>query len=117
MALGMGYDEFWNCHPSRYKAYREMHKFKREMRNQEMWIQGMYVFDAISKALHNQPAFAIHPPKRIDYLDKPLPIFGKSEEEKEAEEQEKLDNFVNYLETFQKRWESKHGRNERQDKN
>ena len=75
-----------------------------------MWLQGLYVFKAIETALHNQPAFALHPPKPITYLENPLPLYGKTEEEVEAEKQTALDNLTKYLTSFQKSWEKKHGK-------
>ena len=109
MAMGMGYDEFWACHPSRYKAYRKASRLRNEERNREMWIQGHYVFEAIATALHNQPAFCTRPPKQIRYLEKPFDLYGKSEEEVAKEETKKQNEFVDYLTLIQKNWEKKHG--------
>lgn len=114
MALGMSYDEYWNCKPTRYKAYRKAHELKNEQRNQEMWLQGFYVYKAIETALHNQPAFATKPPKPVSYLQEPIPLKPLSEEEKakrtEAEEEKKLADFQKYLTDLQKNWEKKNGR-------
>ena len=114
MLLGMSYDEYWTCSPKRYRAYREAHKLRTEQRNQEMWLQGFYVYKAIETALHNQPAFATKPVKPVNYLEEPIRITPLSEEEKRAKEDEenekKLKDFTNYLTQLQKRWENKHGR-------
>lgn len=105
MALGMGFDEFWTCHPSRYKFYREAHKLKTEMRNQEMWLQGLYIHNAVSVSIHN--AFSKTPQK---YMEKPLRLTPLTEEEKKAEEDKKREEFINYLTTIQKNWEKRNGR-------
>ena len=114
MALGMSYDEYWNCSPKRYKAYRKAHELKNEQRNQEMWLQGFYVYKAIETALHNQPAFATKPPKPVSYLQEPISLKPLSEEEKrqkeEKEQEKKMADFQKYLTDLQKNWENKHGR-------
>lgn len=114
MAMGMGYDEYWNCSPQRYKAYRKAHQMRTEQKNQEMWLQGWYVYKAIETALHNQPAFATKPVKPVSYLEQPIRITPLSAEEKrakeEAEKAKKLAEFTDYLTQFQKSWESRHGR-------
>ena len=111
MLLGMSYDEYWTCSPKRYRAYRQTHKLKTEQRNQEMWLQGFYVYKAVETALHNQPAFATKPVKPVNYLEEPVPITEEKIKEKQAEQEEqKLKDFPNYLTQLQKRWENKHGR-------
>lgn len=114
MALGMGFDEYWNCSPKRYRAYRKAHELKNEQRNQEMWLQGFYVYKAIETALHNQPAFATKPVKPVSYLQEPIRITPYTEQEKQRkakeEEEKKLADFEKYLTDFQKSWEKKHGR-------
>lgn len=117
MAIGMGYDEFWNCSPSRYIAYREAHKLRVEQKNQEMWMQGLYVFKAIETALHNQPAFSTEPVQPVSYLEEPIRITPYTEQEKiqkeEAQREKELKALTDYLKNFQQNWERKHGCNSR----
>lgn len=109
MAIGMSYDDYWNGDPDMAQAYIKAHEIKNEQKNQEMWLQGWYVFKAIEISLYNQPAFA-KPPKYEPYLKEPVRITPLTEEEREAEEQKKLDEVVAYFENFQKNWENRHGR-------
>lgn len=114
MALGMTYSEYWNCSPSVYKAYREAHRLKADQKNQEMWLQGFYVFKAIETALHNQPAFATKKIEPISYLEKPIPLSPPSEEERKEREKElkekQLIGLKLYLMQHQEQWERKYGR-------
>lgn len=47
MAMGMTADEYWNGDYSMLKYYRKANEIKLEMENQRLWLQGMYVYDAI----------------------------------------------------------------------
>lgn len=44
-------DEFWNGDPRLVKVYREAHEQKVEMRNQELWMQGLYNYRAFSSVI------------------------------------------------------------------
>lgn len=90
----MTYDQFWNQDVCLVKAYQEADKIKRDLRNQDMWIQGAYIYEAILDAA---PAlrfsFSKKPPKPIPYCDQPIDIHvggrkqeGKQEKPLSAEE-------------------------------
>ena len=49
LSIGMSADEYWNGDCMLVKAYREAYKYKREMENQRLWLQGLYVYEAIYK--------------------------------------------------------------------
>lgn len=55
--FGMSSEEFWEQDPQLYWAYRTFYLKKQELEsekdNQYMWLQGMYIYDAVSVALHN----------------------------------------------------------------
>lgn len=110
MLCGMTYQGYWNATMEEKETYLKFHELRNEQRNQEMWLQGLYVFKAIETALHNQPAFATHPVKPESYLKEPIRLTPLTEEEKRQKEQAKLDQFVNELLTFQENWERKYGK-------
>lgn len=80
MAYGMTYDEYWHGKPILARYYREKHKVEIEQRNQELWLQGLYFYDAVAVAMNN--AFSKHAKK---YIDKPFELFPKTEDEKKEE--------------------------------
>ena len=43
----MTYDQFWNQDVELVKAYREADKIKRDLKNQDMWMQGAYYYEAL----------------------------------------------------------------------
>lgn len=74
--------------PAKLKPYIEADKLRLESRNYEMWLQGVYFFDAVSIALAN--AFAGKGKRPIEYPNKPRKITHDTPEEKvERAEQER----------------------------
>lgn len=117
MALGMTYKEYWSATIEEKECYLEAHKLKTEQRNQEMWLQGFYVFKAIETAIHNQPAFALSRVTPISYLQEPIRITPYTEEEKREQDEKKKKAFADYLINFQKKWEEKNGTRSRDQEN
>lgn len=107
MAIGMSYDEFWNQDPYLAVYYREMHEFKRDEENQKQWWQGLYTYIAISTALSN-----IHldgkKHKINQYLQEPLRIRPKTEEELEADRQRAIKRTVMQLDAFMAAFNESH---------
>ena len=42
----MPYELFWNGDPKLVKVYREAHSLRMQLKNQELWMQGLYDFRA-----------------------------------------------------------------------
>lgn len=107
MAIGMSYDQFWNQDPYLAVYYREMHEFKRDEENQKQWWQGLYTYIAISTALSN-----IHldgkKHKINQYLQEPLRIRPKTEEELEADRQRAIRRTVMQLDAFKAAFDESH---------
>lgn len=53
LAIGMSSAEYWEGDPSLARYFRKAYKIKQEEMNNNSWLQGLYVYDAISTALHN----------------------------------------------------------------
>lgn len=74
LSIGMTYDQYWNDDCCLVKYYRQAYKIGRDRKNQELWLQGMYIYEAlcnVSPVLH---AFAKPGTKPLPYSDKPYPI-------------------------------------------
>jgi len=87
MAYGMSPTEYWDGEPGLARQYREAYEIKRSMRNQELWLQGLYIYEAlldVSPILH---AFPKQGTKPKEYPKEPYPITPKDQEEKERREQ------------------------------
>ena len=74
LAMGMTYDEFYNKDHTLAIAYRKAYRIKRKQENQDMWLLGCYVYDAITRVSPLFNPFNSHP-KPMPYLDKPFPMY------------------------------------------
>ena len=110
MAIGIPYDEFWNGDYTRLKFEVEAHKIRLEEKNQELWLQGLYVFDAVSAAVNNAMAGKGH--QKQKYREKPIRITELSEEEKSAEKEKTLETFKAQLMTLTGRLERREKKRE-----
>ena len=85
MSIGMSYDEFWNQDVCMVRAYRKPFELKRRHENESLWIQGLYVRDALMATVGNM--FAGKSDKKNEYPREPYPVTAEQVAEKEAEEQ------------------------------
>lgn len=83
----MSAKEFWENSPELIWAYRKSYmdkmKLQQETDNFNAWLNGLYVFNAVSVSLHN--GFGKGQAK--SYISKPYD-FSKTAEEREIEERE-----------------------------
>ena len=89
--MGMTYEQYWEQSPYLAVAYRKAYRLRREADNEQAWLQGLYVFDALAVCLAN--AFAKRVSKKQNYIEKPIDIYPLTEREKkrrEAEENAKM---------------------------
>ena len=90
LAIGMTYEQFWNGDCTLTKYYRKADEIKKERRNEELWLQGMYIYEAlcdVSPVLH---AFAKKGTKPQSYSEKPYAITKAQQERIEAEKERKI---------------------------
>jgi hypothetical protein len=87
MSIGMTYDEFWNQDVSLVEVYRKAQELRDKRRNQELWMQGLYIYEALCDA---SPLFRFTMKKGTikpePYIKEPYPI--TAEEVREREERE-----------------------------
>ena len=80
LVYGMTYDQYWYGDPWMARAYREAFMLRQKKRNEEMWLQGAYIMNAVSTTIHNNFSN-----RKSDYLKEPLDIYPKTEAEKREE--------------------------------
>ena len=86
----MSYDEYWHGDAYVAKFYREAFELNTRHRDEEFWMQGMYVYDAICKVAPVLHAFSKSGTKPLPYPEKPymsLLDSNKTQEEKQQEEE------------------------------
>ena len=99
MMYGMSYDEFWYSSIDRLVFYWQKHQFDIERRNQELWLQGLYIKAAIDNSLNGNKA---------KYPDRPQRITEMTEYEQELENKRKIEQLKNVLIERKAKWDEKH---------
>lgn len=89
MSIGMTYDEFWNQDVAMVGAFRKAHELKRRQQNEALWMQGLYVRDALLATVGNM--FADKSSKKNEYPQEPYPVTVEQIAEKEAAENRKME--------------------------
>lgn len=89
LAIGMSYELFWFGEPRLVKEYREAHELRNIQKNQEFWVQGVYVFRAFKSVME---AFSYgmsggKGSKPSEYPNEPIPF--TEAEQKAATERNK----------------------------
>lgn len=87
LAIGMTYEEFWYKDPHIVKFYLAAEKERLHRRNEEMWLQGFYIYQAIGAFAEILPAFPKKGAKIRPYLDEPVSL-SEAEQQAKRERQE-----------------------------
>lgn len=88
LSIGMTYEQYWNEDCCLVKYYREAYKMQRDRDNERMWLQGMYIYEALCDVSPVLRAFAKKGTKPIEYSTQPYAI-TKEEIERRRIEKEK----------------------------
>lgn len=114
MSYGMSYDEFWYKSPYRARFYLEAQKRKIKQQDEYMWVQGMYIYEALCKVSPVLHAFSKKGTKPLPYSEKPYlrdnDDLQNEEEKKQKEENERLLvklHFKKWVKDTQKRFKKK----------
>lgn len=93
LSIGMNYEQYWYDDPMLINSYIKAEEIRQVKKNNELWLQGLYVYIAIGDLVPVLNPFSKdHKAKK--YLDKPIPI---TQREQEAYEQERVIKIVNKL--------------------
>lgn len=105
MAIGMSPHEYWEENPYLAQSYYKAYQLKLDIKNHELWLQGLYFFDAVSIALSNAFGKRVH-----KYPQKPYDFKTTTEEaQNEAVAQKERDKAIEAFKAMRKRWETEHG--------
>ena len=103
--MGMSYEQYWDEPPQLAVAYREAFRLKRELENEQAWLQGLYIYDAFAVCLVN--AFSKRGASKQNYLERPIDIHPLTEREKKRREQEEYAKMQRALETMRREQQRK----------
>ena len=104
MSYGMTYEQFWFGDPWMVRAYAQSYLLKRRIRNEEMWLQGVYMCHALQAVVGT-----IFGKKQIKYIEKPLDIYEKTEAEKEYDQRVERKKLIDWLNRLKKSADLKQG--------
>ena len=90
LSIGMSAEQYWDSDCTLVKYYRQVEELRNEKRNQELWLQGMYVYEAICDVAPILHAFAKKGTKPTPYSAKPYALTPKQIKRDEEEKQRKL---------------------------
>ena len=88
LSIGMTAEQFWDDDSTLVKYYRKADELRNERMNQELWLQGMYIYEALCDVSPIFHAMAKKGTKPHPYPDKPYSITEK-QRKRELEERER----------------------------
>lgn len=92
MAIGMSYDEYWNGDCTLTRVYQKIHDIKKKEQNHYLWLQGMYIYDALIRVAPILQAFAKKGTKPEPYPEEPYPL--SMQEIREREERKARERYL-----------------------
>ena len=108
LSIGMTYDEFWRDDVCLAKAYREADKLRLDRVNTELWLQGMYFYEAICDASPIFNPFAKRNTRPRPYPSEPYALHPPSVKEQKSEEQKQMEKMRKMMDSFASRVNAKH---------
>ena len=110
LAIGMTPEQYWDGDPALAKYYRQADELKLERLNQQLWLQGMYVYEAICDASPILRAFAKKGTKPHPFTEKPYPLTAKQRINDAADKEKAVaEKGKRMMEAFMKLNNSKFG--------
>lgn len=107
MAIGMTYEEYWHGDASLPRYYLKAHQIRRKIRNEDMWMQGKYIYDAL---LMVSPTFRdlVKEHEPMPYHTDPYPLTAKDAREiQERKDREKMEADMEKVKLFAEAWNRK----------
>ncbi len=110
LSIGMSEDQYWDKDSQLVVAYRKADELRTNRKNQEMWLQGAYVYDAICRVSPILHAFAKKGTKPVPYVTEAYALTEKQAEVAEESKSKKIyDKGKAALESFMTRNNKKFG--------
>ena len=88
LSIGMTPEQFWDGDPWLTRYYRKADELSVERRNQELWLQGLYIYEALCDVAPILQAMAKKGTKPREYSKQPYSI-TENQRKREAIEQER----------------------------
>ena len=90
LAMGMTWTQFWIDEPELAGAYRKSEMIRKRRKNEELWLQGIYVAEALRATVGNMFLKG----QNHQYPAEPLPITADEQQERrEREERNRMERM------------------------
>lgn len=86
------------------QAYRKAYKLRKEEKNWELWLQGLYFCHSLNVALSN----AFDKNAKAEYLPKPFDLFPPTQDELEERSRQEAIELKRRLDAFAERFNGRH---------
>ena len=94
----MTYEQYWDGDPEMARFFRKADQLNLERRNRDMWLQGMYFYDALCSASPILRPFTKKGTKPLPYVEAPYPLTARAHEsERERKEKKTFDKGKAYM--------------------
>lgn len=101
LSIGMTEEQYWDRDCCLVKFYRQAEDLRKERVNEEAWLQGMYVYDAIARIAPILHAFAKKGTKAQPYVEEAYPINKKTMDKvKLKKEKAKSNKGLQYMQAY-----------------
>ncbi len=97
----MSYDDYWHGSPELCTYYRRAYNIKKESKNQQLWLQGLYIYKAVAAVMSGM--FSTN---SEGYLSEPIRITPLTEREKEERAEKSRQELINRLSAWEATWKS-----------
>lgn len=81
LAIGMSHGQFWDEDPKLVKAYRKADEIRKRRMNEELWLNGIYMGEALASTVGN-----MFSKEKYQYPSEPKPITQAEVEERQERE-------------------------------
>lgn len=89
LSIGMTANQFWNQDCTLTKYYRKAYNMQLDRKNEELWLQGLYIYEALCDVSPIFHAFAKPGTKPQSYPKEPYPRTEKEAEYREEQARRK----------------------------
>ena len=99
LPIGMTPEQYWDGDSTLARYYRKAEEMRQKRKNEELWLQGMYIYEALCDVAPVFHAFAKRGTKPAPYSDHPYSITNKErEDEKKLREERDREKAKRYME-------------------
>lgn len=96
ISIGMSAKEYWEDDPKYILNFIKAEEIRQRKRNNELWLQGFYVYNAIGNLVPILNPFSKEHKAR-PYMKEPIPL---TEEEKKEQEYRKEQRIIAYFDSL-----------------